>query len=396
MVLFPSSTNFNIKISSFCVLVLSVACTLYPVFSSKSCDFPAIFNFGDSNSDTGGLASLFGQPATPYGETYFHKPAGRFSDGRLKIDFIAKSLGLPYISAYLDSLGTNFTQGANFATAASTIRLPPIILPHLPAGYSPVYLSVQYAQFQQFLSRSQAVRQRGGVYANLMPKRESFRKALYTFDIGQNDLGVGFFGNKTIEEVNASIPDIVNSFSTNFKNIYNLGARSFWIHNTGPIGCLPYILAKFPLALRDRSGCAKRYNEVSQYFNHKLKEAVVQLRMDLPLAAITYVDVYSVKYSLFSNPNKYGFEKPLVACCGNGGKYNYTVDVMTCGGRLPNATLVGSCGRVSVRVNWDGIHYTEAANNFIFNQISTGAFSDTSLPLSMACIKTKNSTKNHN
>jgi hypothetical protein len=88
-----------------------------------------------------------------------------------------------------------------------------------------------------------------------------------------------------------------------------VGARSFWIHNTGPIGCLPYISAGFPLAEKDENGCAKQYNEVAQYFNQKLKEEVVQLRDDLPLAAITYVDIYSVKYSLFSNPKKYGEPK---------------------------------------------------------------------------------------
>jgi hypothetical protein len=56
-----------------------------------------------------------------------------------------------------------------------------------------------------------------GVFANLMPKRDYFSKALYTFDIGQNDLSEGFFSNMTIEEVNASVPDIVNKFSTNVK-----------------------------------------------------------------------------------------------------------------------------------------------------------------------------------
>ena len=93
------------------------------------------------------------------------------------------------------------------------------------------------------------------------------------------------------------------------QNIYNLGARSFWIHNTGPIGCLPYILANFPSAQRDSYGCAKSYNDVAQYFNHNLKEARVQLRKELPLAAITYVDVYSVKYSLFTKPKEYGKPK---------------------------------------------------------------------------------------
>ena len=93
------------------------------------------------------------------------------------------------------------------------------------------------------------------------------------------------------------------------QEIYNLGARSFWIHNTGPIGCLPYILTNFLSAERDSHGCAKPYNEVAQYFNQKLKEAVVQLRNDLPLAAMTYVDIYSVKYSLYSNPEKFGKRK---------------------------------------------------------------------------------------
>lgn len=52
-----------------------------------------------------------------------------------------------------------------------------------------------------------------------MPKQEYFHKALYTFDIGQNDLGAGFFGNSTVQQVNASVPDIVNAFSKNVKVI---------------------------------------------------------------------------------------------------------------------------------------------------------------------------------
>ena len=73
----------------------------------------------------------------------------------------AKSLGLPYLTAYLDSLGTNFTHGANFATYASTIRLPTSII---PAGtFSPFYLDVQYSQFLQFKFRSHLLRQKGKV-----------------------------------------------------------------------------------------------------------------------------------------------------------------------------------------------------------------------------------------
>ena len=54
----------------------------------------------------------------------------------------------------------------------------------------------------------------------------------------------------------------------------------------------------------DKYGCATPYNDVSQYFNQKLKEAVIQLRKEFPLAAITYVDIYAVKYSLIAQAEK--------------------------------------------------------------------------------------------
>ena len=68
------------------------------------------------------------------------------------------------------------------------------------------------------------------------------------------------------------------------------------------------MLDRYPMntAQTDKYGCAIPFNEVAQYFNRKLKEAVVQLREDLPTAAITYVDVYTVKYTLISQARKNG------------------------------------------------------------------------------------------
>lgn len=56
----------------------------------------------------------------------------------------------------------------------------------------------------------------------------------------------------------------------------------------------------------DKAGCASPFNEVAQFFNRGLKKAVQQLRKDLPDAALTYVDIYSLKYELVSNPTKHG------------------------------------------------------------------------------------------
>ena len=59
-------------------------------------NYNAIFNFGDSISDTGnallaGESSDFSSIAElPYGETFFGRPSGRCSDGRLIVDFLGK------------------------------------------------------------------------------------------------------------------------------------------------------------------------------------------------------------------------------------------------------------------------------------------------------------------
>ncbi|XP_019455186.1 PREDICTED: esterase-like [Lupinus angustifolius] len=372
---FSITATFQISFVSFLVLLSVATSQLNP------CNFPAIFNFGASNSDTGGFSAALSALKPPFGETFFHRPAGRISDGRIILDFIAESYGLPYLSAYLDSLGTNFSHGANFATLGSTIRPPGQNAP------SPFYLNLQYSQFMNFIPKTQYIRQQGGIFATLIPKQEYFSKALYTFDIGQNDLTALIFGNMTKEQVKASVSDIVKTFSENVKNIYNLGARSFWIHNTGPLGCLSLFLTKFPSAEKDEYGCAKANNEVAQYFNQQLKEALAQLRKEFPDAAITYVDIYSAKLSLFQDPKKYGFELPHVACCGYGGEYNFDSGEY-CGGTINvNGTniLVGSCKNPSARILWDGIHYTEAANKVVFDKISTGAFSDPPVPLNMTC-----------
>ncbi|PON64263.1 Lipase [Parasponia andersonii] len=376
-------------------LFLTLSLSLAPFFVSartSPCKFPAIFNFGDSNSDTGGLSAVFGQAGPPHGESFFHKPAGRYCDGRLVVDFIAQRLGLPYLSAYLDSVGSNFTHGANFATAGSTIRPQNTTLRQ--GGFSPISLDVQFNEFYDFHRRSQTTRNQGGVFKKLLPKAEYFSKALYTFDIGQNDLTSGYFSNMTTTQVKAYVPDVLNQFKNVVKYIYGQGGRYFWIHNTGPVGCLPYILDRLPVTASevDKAGCATPFNEVAQFFNRGLKKVVVQLRKELPLAAITYVDVYSAKYSLISRPKKHGFEEPVRACCGHGGKYNYNRNI-GCGGKIKvhgkEILVAKACKDPSVWVNWDGVHYTQAGNKGVFDQIVGGAFSDPPIPLNMACYRKK-------
>ncbi|KAK4399204.1 GDSL esterase/lipase [Sesamum angolense] len=95
--------------------------------SSKSAFgcYDSIVSFGDSLADTGNFLllsppnnpSIYGRP--PYGRTFFLQPTGRASDGRLVIDFIAESLGLPLVEPYAAwtnavEKGGSFSKGVNF------------------------------------------------------------------------------------------------------------------------------------------------------------------------------------------------------------------------------------------------------------------------------------------
>jgi len=53
-----------------------------------------------------------------------------------------------------------------------------------------------------------------------LPRNEEFSKALYTIDIGQNDLAIGL-QNTSEEQVKRSIPDILSQFSQAVQVICN-------------------------------------------------------------------------------------------------------------------------------------------------------------------------------
>ena len=69
---------------------MALALALLIPKSDGKCFFEAIFNFGDSNSDTGGFYAAFPSQPSPNGMTYFKRPVGRPSDGRHSIDFLGK------------------------------------------------------------------------------------------------------------------------------------------------------------------------------------------------------------------------------------------------------------------------------------------------------------------
>ncbi|GMY16598.1 GDSL esterase/lipase At1g54790-like [Fagus crenata] len=368
-------------LKAFICHILAITFLVLPIVSSANFSFPTIFNFGDSNSDTGGLAAGIAFPVgPPNGQTYFLKPSGRFSDGRLIIDFLMNALDLPFLNPYLDSVGApNFQNGCNFATGGSTI------LPANAASTSPFSFGIQVAQFVKFKTRVLELLAKEKKLQEYLPSEKSFQQALYMFDVGQNDLD-GAFYSKSEDQVFALIPIILTEFETGIKKLYTGGARNFWIHNTGPLGCLPRIIAKFEngSSKLDQFGCVTSHNNAANQFNMQLHDLCTKFRVQLPGANVTYVDIFSIKLELISNYSLYGFKQPLAACCGYGGLPLNFDNRIACGQtKILNGSLVTAipCNNTAEYVNWDGNHYTEAANEYVSSQILTGNYSDPPLLL---------------
>lgn len=150
--------------------------------------------------------------------------------------------------------------------------------------------------------------------------------------MGQNDLD-GAFYSKSEDQVVASIPAILTEFETGIKvirylfpffrsenhcnklntffllqKLYNQGARNFWIHNTGPLGCLPRIIATFgkdPSNL-NQLGCVASHNRAAAAFNEQLHELCFKFKRSFPEANVTYIDISKIKWDLITNYAQYG------------------------------------------------------------------------------------------
>lgn len=95
------------------------------------------------------------------------------------------------------------------------------------------------------------------------------------------------------------------------------------------------------------------------------------------MLSIDLVLEMAITLHLFTNT---GFENPLMACCGYGGPpYNFNQNI-TCG----NAACP-VCPEGSKYVNWDGVHYTEAANAMVASRMLTTEYSKPKVKFDFFC-----------
>ncbi|KAK4493534.1 hypothetical protein RD792_018090 [Penstemon davidsonii] len=140
-----------------------------------------------------------------------------------------------------------------------------------------------------------------------------------------------------------------------------------------PIGCSAAYLTYFTSTNEEGydsiTGCIKWLNRFAQYHNELLQMELNSIRHLHPETTIIYADYYNAAMNLYRCPEKYGFAgRALKACCGGGGSYNVNFSVQ-CG--YPPST---HCVEPSFYLNWDGVHFTDVASNWIAKFLLRGSY----------------------
>ncbi|XP_004488333.1 GDSL esterase/lipase At5g22810-like [Cicer arietinum] len=315
---------------------------------------PALFIFGDSIVDVGNgnnLPSIAKANFLPYGRDFVtHTPTGRFSNGKLTIDFASEIVGFAsYQPAYLNLKvkGKNLLNGANFASYGTGYHQSTATL------YRTLSLNQQliyYSDCQKELVKAVGQSSASSIIAD----------AVYVVVAGTGDFAQNYYLNPFLNKVftHDQFSNIIIQCYSNFiQKLYALGARKIAVSTLPPIGCLPFIITLFS---PHSNKCVEMLNNVAIDYNIKLNSTSEKLLKMLPNLNLVILDIYEPLYKLITKPTDYGFFESRKACCATG-----LIEIAI----FCNQKSIGTCANASEYVFWDGYHTSQAANKFLFDHV---------------------------
>ncbi|CAO2176738.1 unnamed protein product [Urochloa humidicola] len=287
------------------VVVAAVASAAAAEGGGSVC-FRRVFAFGDSLTDTGNfLLSVpddFPDPARnlPYGQTFFGRPSGRYSDGRNLLDFFAEAFGLPFVPPHLG--GGDFEYGANFAVGGATALDGSFFRERgVEPTWTPHSLGEQMQWFKKLRSSVAPLEtERSDMMSNSL---------FFVGEVGGNDYNHLIVRDKSLDELHELVPNVVGAISNAITDLISLGAKKLVVPGNFPIGCVPLYLSIFPSQKEDyydeQTGCIKWLNEFAEYHNRMLQEELEKLRNLYPDVTIIYADYYGASLNIFRAPLKF-------------------------------------------------------------------------------------------
>ncbi|KAI4300447.1 hypothetical protein L6164_033825 [Bauhinia variegata] len=302
-----------------------------------------LFVFGDSYVDTGnhGRQVSFSWK-DPYGITFPGKPSGRFSDGRVLTDFIAKYLGVksPVPYKLRRSMAQHLKYGMNFAYGGTGVFDTSTPAPNM---------TNQIDLFQQL------IKDKAYTAADL-----SYSVALVS--VAGNDYSHYINQNGSAEGFPSFIASVVNEMASNLKRIHELGVKKLAVSGLQPLGCLPANTA--PSTFRR---CNDSSNVLVAFHNSLLTQAVSKLNQQTKdQSTFVLLDLYNSFMSVLAHPSTHNIQNQFQPCCvGVSSGYS-------CGDVDDNNfKKYNVCDDPKSAFFWDLAHPTQAGWHAVYNKLQT-------------------------
>lgn len=328
----------------FVTLLLSIS--LRPCYGLPEKTTSALFIFGDSTADPGNnnyinTTARMRADWKPYGQNgFFEAPTGRFSDGRVFVDFIAEYAKLPIIPPFYQP-SADLTNGVNFASGGAGV------LPQTNQGLV-VDLQTQLRSFEEV--QKSLTENLGEAEAKAL-----LSEAVYFISVGSNDYVAGYLGNPKMQEYfvpEVYVEMVIGNLTNAIQVLYEKGARKFGFLSLCPLGCMPLMRARNPKS--SEGGCFEAASGLALAHNNALNAVLTSLEQLLKGFKYCNPEFYTWLYDRINNPASYGFKEGVNACCGTG-PYN---GVYSCGGKRKPVEFQ-LCDNADDYIWWDSGHPTE-------------------------------------
>ncbi|XP_055808239.1 GDSL esterase/lipase At5g45960-like [Solanum dulcamara] len=335
---------------SFFVLLLTFFMLETPIqaqYSKKNSLVSAIFIFGDSTADPGNnnyITTPFKSNFSPYGKDFLNNvPTGRFTNGMLANDFIARYVGVKeYVPPYLNhSLSIEeIKTGVSFASAGTGFD------PLTPKISNVISLSKQLEYFKEYQKKMEAS-------IGKEQTQNLIKEALFLISAGTNDFVVNY-NTLPIRRKNYTLiaytDFLLQHVQLFLQELLDQGARKIGVVGLPPMGCLPIVITLQSDNAFSKRDCIDFYSSIARDYNSKLQSKLndMKIRFTNLGSKIAYMDIYGPLMDMILG-HKYDFEKANRGCCGTG----LMEATFMCN---PNSYV---CPNASKYIFWDSIHPTE-------------------------------------
>ncbi|XP_054794913.1 LOW QUALITY PROTEIN: GDSL esterase/lipase At5g03610-like [Prosopis cineraria] len=303
-----------------------------------------LFVFGDSYADTGNVRrDVAGSWKQPYGITFPGKPAGRFSDGRVLTDFLAKYFGVRSPAPYrLRNLMPQYVKyGMNFAYGGTGVFNTSSPNPNM---------TVQIDFFEEL------IRDKVYTFADLC-------NSVALVSVAGNDYSFYLATNGTAEGAPAFIASVVNQTVKNVARIHGLGVKKIAVSGLQPLGCLPQTTASSSF-----QQCNSTFNTFATLHNTLLGQGLAKLKEEAnDNSSFVVLDLFDSFMSVLNHPSTHNIQNQFKPCCvGVSSQYSC--------GSVDDKTMAKKytvCEDPKSAFFWDWVHPTQAGWHAVYNNLLT-------------------------